>query len=192
MAKSFRRNRKAVSPVIATIIIVAVAIVMSIAVAYWMLGLAGTFTRYEKLEFQSAYATSAQVTIENDTDDVIFSYNNNGSAYVIKVRLKNTGTAAATLAMIFINGVPWDDLDGALFQSLTTQESNYESSNNVANATYDSDTYNKLTTQNTLEPGETVEGIIVLDPDEWTSGMTVEVMIQTAAGNQYPKSVTLP
>ncbi|MEM2812119.1 MAG: archaellin/type IV pilin N-terminal domain-containing protein, partial [Candidatus Bathyarchaeia archaeon] len=51
-----RHNQKAVSPVIATIIIVAVAIVMSIAVAYWMLGLATTFTRYEKLEFISAYA----------------------------------------------------------------------------------------------------------------------------------------
>ena len=188
MAKSFRRNRKAVSPVIATIIIVAVAIVMSIAVAYWMLGLAGTFTRYEKLEFQSAYATSAQVTIKNDADGTIFSE----SAYVIKVRLKNTGTAAATLDMIFINGVPWDDLDGALFQNLTTQESNYESGNNVGSATYDGDPYDKLTTQATLEPGETVEGIIVLDPDEWSSGMTVEVMIQTSAGNQYPKSVTLP
>jgi len=188
LAKSFRRNRKAVSPVIATIIIVAVAIVMSIAVAYWMLGLAGTFTRYEKLEFQSAYATSAQVTIKNDADGTIFSE----SAYVIKVRLKNTGTAAATLDMIFINGVPWDDLDGALFQNLTTQESNYESGNNVGSATYDGDPYDKLTTQATLEPGETVEGIIVLDPDEWSSGMTVEVMIQTSAGNQYPKSVTLP
>ncbi|MBS7638222.1 DUF4352 domain-containing protein, partial [Candidatus Bathyarchaeota archaeon] len=50
-------DRRGVSPVIATIIIVAIAIVMSLAVAYWMLGLGGAFTRYEKLEFVSAYVT---------------------------------------------------------------------------------------------------------------------------------------
>jgi flagellin-like protein len=50
------RDRRGVSPVIATIIIVAIAIVMALAVAYWMLGLGGAFTRFEKLEFVSAYA----------------------------------------------------------------------------------------------------------------------------------------
>jgi FlaG/FlaF family flagellin (archaellin) len=54
------RDRRGVSPVIATIIIVSIAIVMSLAVAYWMLGLGGAFTRYEKLEFTSAYVTVAK------------------------------------------------------------------------------------------------------------------------------------
>jgi flagellin-like protein len=43
--RSLHRNVKAVSPVIATIIIVAIAITMSIAVAYWMLGLGNSFTK---------------------------------------------------------------------------------------------------------------------------------------------------
>ena len=38
LRRTLRGNLKAVSPVIATIIIVAIAITMSIAVAYWLLG----------------------------------------------------------------------------------------------------------------------------------------------------------
>jgi len=197
--KSFRRNRKAVSPVIATIIIVAVAIVMSIAVAYWMLGLAGTFTRYEKLEFTSAYVVSSNAIVicENDTGSEEEKWNaESNTTYVVKINLKNTGTAAATLDMLFINGVPWDDLDGALFQNVTTQQSSWESNHGIDStldyAQYDNNYYYKRTSSKTLEPGDSAVAIIVLDPDEWSSGMTIEVMVQTAAGNQYPKSVTLP
>ena len=178
MNKSFRRNRKAVSPVIATIIIVAVAIVMSIAVAYWMLGLAGTFTRYEKLEFTSAYAAS--VTIDST------------SAFNITFRLKNTGSAPATLDVIFINGIPHYDCGAALYNITITKDStnyyyglNFTSSIGI-----------------TLNPGEEASGIITLKDGEpigsggaggtVDSGMTIEVMVQTTAGNQYPKSVTLP
>ena len=60
--KSFRRCIKAVSPVIATIIIVAIAITMSIAVAYWLLGLGGSFTKFEKVEFTTAYVTGDAAT----------------------------------------------------------------------------------------------------------------------------------
>ncbi|MBS7653197.1 type IV pilin, partial [Candidatus Bathyarchaeota archaeon] len=60
------RDRRGVSPVIATIIIVAIAIVMALAVAYWMLGLGGAFTRFEKLEFQSAYVTTETTSTNNE------------------------------------------------------------------------------------------------------------------------------
>ncbi|MEM4733238.1 MAG: archaellin/type IV pilin N-terminal domain-containing protein, partial [Candidatus Bathyarchaeia archaeon] len=87
--KTFNGNVKAVSPVIATIIIVAIAIVMSIAVAYWMLGLGGAFTRYEKIEIQSAYATKTSMDIDQgqELEDV----------FNVTARLKNTGSADATL-----------------------------------------------------------------------------------------------
>jgi hypothetical protein len=160
---------------------------MAVAVAYWMLGLTGTFTRYEKLEFTYAYVVKEYVTIKNSTKQFY-----NSSAHVVKVKLKNTGTAAASLEFLAINGIPWDDLDGALFQNLTTQNSTYEKTKNVANAAIGSDTFKKLTTRVTIAPGEEVTGIIVLDPDDWTSGITIEVNIQTSAGNQYPKTITLP
>jgi flagellin-like protein len=151
MRKSFRRNRKAVSPVIATIIIVAIAIVMAIAVAYWMLGLGSTFTRYEKLEFTTAYAE-----VESDGD------------FIVHLKVKNTGSAAATIDIdsILYNGKPAD--------AYTSKP----------DATF---------TPETLNPGETSDGEISLPSNgEWTSGMTVEIMIHTTAGKDYPKVVVLP
>ena len=89
--RSLRRCIKAVSPVIATIIIVAIAITMSIAVAYWLLGLGGSFTKFEKVEFLTAYA---------DTET-------NGN-FTIVMNLKNTGSATATIVdeQILYNGKP--------------------------------------------------------------------------------------
>jgi flagellin-like protein len=91
LRKPMRGDRRAVSPVIATIILVAVAIVMAIAVAYWALGLGGTFTRYEKIEIMSMYATKS------------------GNQWIITARLRNTGGAAATINMVLINGRPYSD-----------------------------------------------------------------------------------
>jgi len=81
-----RNNRKAISPVIATIIIVAVAIVMSIAVAYWLMGLGTVFTRYERLEIPVAYAEKKD------------------SGWKVTLHVKNTGSSDATINIILLNG----------------------------------------------------------------------------------------
>jgi hypothetical protein len=39
------------------VILVAVAITVSVAVAYWMGGIAGQYTKFEKVEIQSAICT---------------------------------------------------------------------------------------------------------------------------------------
>jgi FlaG/FlaF family flagellin (archaellin) len=92
--KSFRESRKAVSPVISTIIIVAVAIAISIAVAFWLGGITGIFTRFEKLEIPTAYAT------RNGTD-----------GWTITLEVKNTGTTSTTITDVLINGIPLDMKD---------------------------------------------------------------------------------
>jgi flagellin-like protein len=86
-------NRKAVSPVIATVILVAVAITVSVAVAYWMGGIAGQYTKFEKVEIQSSVCT------------------NNGTIWTIEMKLKNTGTETSTLLSCFINDVEVDSYD---------------------------------------------------------------------------------
>ena len=83
-------NMRAISPVIATVIIVSVAIAIAVAVAFWMTGITGLFTRYEKLEVINAYATK-------DNDFTIYVY------------VRNTGTSDATIDNIFINGKPPSD-----------------------------------------------------------------------------------
>ncbi len=155
--RSFSRSIRAVSPVIATIIIVAIAITMSIAVAYWVLGLGSSFTKYEKVEFTSAYA------------DV------NGNNFVAVVNFKNTGSATATIdnSTIFYNGKP----------SVGFVTGDQPSA--VLNGT-------AATTLN-LVPGATGNATITMARGStWQSGMTVEVMIQTSAGKQYPKVLSLP
>lgn len=81
---------KAVSPVIATVIIVAVAIVLAITVALWITGITTTFTGFERLEIVNAYST----------------YNTTTSNWNIRITIKNTGTRQATIDSIFINDQP--------------------------------------------------------------------------------------
>ena len=84
-SKITRKNR-AVSPVIATVILVAVAITVAVAVSYWMSGISSQYTQFEKVEVQTAICT-------------LDSYGN----WVVSVKLKNTGSKSATLTNIFIN-----------------------------------------------------------------------------------------
>ncbi|UCD44865.1 MAG: DUF4352 domain-containing protein [Candidatus Bathyarchaeota archaeon] len=80
------RSRKAVSPVIATVILVAVAITVAVAVAYWMGGISGQYTKFEKVEIKSAVCTV----------DANFNW-------IIAITLKNSGTATATLDAVYVN-----------------------------------------------------------------------------------------
>jgi archaeal flagellin N-terminal-like domain len=79
-----RRKSSGISPVVATVILVAVAIVIAIAVAFWASGLVGVFTRFEKIEIVSAYWDGTQVV----------------------VIAKNSGSSPAVVDMILVNGLP--------------------------------------------------------------------------------------
>jgi hypothetical protein len=80
------RGRLGISPVVATVILVAVAIVIAIAVAFWASGLVGIFTRFEKLEITSAY-------YDGTTRNVILI-------------VRNTGSSDTSIDDIYINGIP--------------------------------------------------------------------------------------
>ncbi|MEM1711445.1 MAG: archaellin/type IV pilin N-terminal domain-containing protein [Nitrososphaerota archaeon] len=83
------RGRSGISPVVATVILVAIAIVIAIAVAFWATGLVGVFTRFEKLEVTSAFFQQVQ-----------------GDQRQLVLNVRNTGSADATIDEIFINGIP--------------------------------------------------------------------------------------
>jgi len=80
-----RRSSSGISPVVATVILVAIAIVIAIAVAFWASGLVGVFTRFEKIEIRAIYAPDSTTVI---------------------LHVNNTGSSPATLDDILINGVP--------------------------------------------------------------------------------------
>jgi flagellin-like protein len=80
------REKSGISPVVATVILVAVAIVLAIAVAFWTSGLVGIFTRFEKLEILSAY--------QHPTNH-----------HIIVIRVRNTGSSPTSVTEVVINGV---------------------------------------------------------------------------------------
>ena len=144
-----RLNNKGISPVIATVILVAVAIAIAIAVAFWMTGIIGLFTRFEKIEITYIYATK--------TD----------SQWTINLKVKNTGTADATIDEIFINGKP----------------------SSSAGATVDPSVGGGNTY--TLSAGTEATFTITIGTG-FTSGQSIEVKVHTASGQEYPKLVNLP
>jgi len=87
--KSIRKS-KGISPVIATVILVAIAIVISIAAAFWMTGLLTSFTTYERVQIISSYAIKSAGT------------------YSVCVNMTNTGAVNITVTAILINDKPFD------------------------------------------------------------------------------------
>ncbi len=141
---------RAISPVIATVIIVSVAIAISIAVALWLTGVTSGFTQTENLQIVSSYATAVT---------------NPDNGWNVTIVLKNTGTVAATIDNIFINGIPISNAQGVSW-------------------------YNGTGT--TIDPGKNVTIVIVLKQGTFSPGQMVNIKIHTASGRDYPTTVTLP
>ena len=146
------RNKSGISPVMATVILVAIAIVIAIAVAFWASGLVGVFTRFEKLEITSAY------------------YENDG----VKLTVKNTGSADASIDNIFVNGRP----------CVTDSDDNCEISTDERNIPILIAVGNSKQITVGHPPGAGADG--------WINGVTYEIAIHTASGKTYPVSVLIP
>ncbi|GAH70925.1 unnamed protein product, partial [marine sediment metagenome] len=127
MKKLMRPNkRRAVSPVIATVILVAVTITVAVAVSYWMSNITGQYTSFEKIEIQSGYAVNVgadavtEVFGDHDdntvTPDEWYTVGVDDPGYVpaipagwlITLELKNSGTSTATMTDVFVNDKPID------------------------------------------------------------------------------------
>ena len=86
--KRLLRSRKALSPVVAAIILIAVTVAVSIAVAAWMGALTFTFMGYEKLEITQ----------------VKWTWGTSGNRNA-KINVTNSGTKDLTVTQIKINYV---------------------------------------------------------------------------------------
>lgn len=92
--RKFSKNAKALSPVVASIILIAVTVAVSIAVAAWMGGMTVGFMGTSSVTVTNIdFATGA--TDDSITDDPDINYMN--------VTLKNTGTKTITVAAVKIN-----------------------------------------------------------------------------------------
>jgi len=167
-------KRRAVSPVIATVIIVAVTITVAVAVAYWMSGIASQYTAFEKVEIQTA----------------ICSWDGESGSrfeWVIEIKLKNTGTASSTLTNVFINEVEVNSYGHTIGTTWTAVGEGLATTN--------------MTETTTIESGATVVIIVLIDgpgdattDGRWRSvsaGTTVNIKIHSANGMDYIKLVKL-
>ena len=167
MVKKSRKNRsrRAVSPVIATVILVAIAITVAVAVAYWMGGIAGQYTRFEQIEIQSA----------------VVSAHNSPSDWNITMTLKNTGTRDTTLISLFINEEEVDEYGVTHTASIPYAFSNVWATN--------------MTNTQVITSGAELVVNVFIDSDKpgetLSSGTTVNIKIHSAGGMDFPKLVEL-
>jgi len=158
------RKRRAVSPVIATVILVAVAITVSVAVAYWMGGIAGQYTQFEKIEIQTAICTLDA-----------------SGNWQIEVKLKNSGSKTSTLTNVFVNDV---EVSGG------TGTTGYgESGPTAGKITTDL----TIATPFSIESGASDTVLVWIGATYGTlsSGTTVNIKIHSAGGMDYIKLVQL-
>ena len=83
------KSKKALSPVVASIILIAVTVAVSIAVAAWMGALTFTFMKSEELKIISPPTWTGTAP----------AYTN------VTLNVKNTGTAALTISSVKVNDV---------------------------------------------------------------------------------------
>ena len=99
--------------------------------------------------------------------EIVYAYAEwNKPNWTITLTVKNTGPSDATIDEIFINGRPLSTYNNV---SLVTPSLPYS-----------------------LASGTRVSIEIRLGNQEFMHGATVEIKIHSAAGNEYPKQVTLP
>jgi flagellin-like protein len=146
------KDKKGISPVITTVILVAVGIALAVAIGLWMSGLVATFTRFEKLEVTSAYATGS-------------------GPWTVKVTVKNTGSADATITSVMVNGIPTTDIGGITLTPVLPASVSVGSNQTFTIS---------IPANQPIGNGKA------------TSGTTLNIVLHSAAGKDYPASVTLP
>lgn len=162
------QKRKAVSPVIATVILVAVAITVAVGVSYWMGGISSQYTQFEKVEIQTGYATTAN---DGASPPVV-------TGWLVTLSIKNSGSAASTITHVFVNDVPVADAQ-------------YGQSALGAAGVICTDV---PTTGLTLEAGETDEIQVWISSggtSTLSAGTTVNIKLHSAGGMDYIKLIRL-
>jgi flagellin-like protein len=146
-------RRKGISPVIATVIIVAVTIAVAIAVAFWMTGIVGLFTGFEQLQIVNVY------------DDT-------GTGIIVTV--KNTGTSAASITDIYLNGYSYTQYKSDVTVTYGDSDTTFDPSAGIP-----------------IKPGAQVvikitcteqPGLFKIEP-----GVSLEIKLHSAGGKDYPK-----
>ena len=166
------KDKRGISPVITTVILVAVGIALAVAIGLWMSGLVSTFTRFEKLEITDAYAISTT------------------TGWTVKIVAKNTGSADATVSTVMINGIPASS--GAWTSNSKISRIDYNSTSPVSQTTTWPSNGVPISVGSTVTFTITLTGSDKIGSTTLSPGITLNIVLHSAAGKDYPASVTLP
>jgi hypothetical protein len=155
-------RRRAVSPVVTETILLAVTIIVSIATSYWLVGVATQSIMFETIEI-----TTAQNVLETTVTN---------ARWKIVLGVRNSGSDAATVSEIFVNGAPVNDYGvssgGSLSNALCTGTS-------------------MLSSGLTLTSGEDTTIYVWIGSGLMSSGTSCEIRLHSEAGVDYMRLVKL-
>lgn len=171
MSNSSTPARRAVSPLIGTVIIATVAITVAVAAAFLISGNVAMYTKYERVEMQSAW------TVKDNINE----------CWEIIIELKNTGPSASTAIRCFINDIP---LNKTGYNPSFNKTTDFNSSVRAA-VSFDEDL------GLTIESGEETTITVYISYAagsrfrSLSSGTSVNIKLTSAGGRDYIKVVLL-
>ena len=168
MNRNIAREKRGLSPVIATVILISVTIVVAVSVAYWMGSIASGYTTFEQIELPTVYA----------------KYNDEAEAWNVTIELKNTGSADATIDNIFLNSIPLEDYGNNITLYYDTDGDGTIENSSLSNIEIRINKGSSAIIILEIKGNNAVEGC--------TAGTRVDIKLHSAAGREYPAQVKLP
>ena len=156
------RYKKGISPVIATVILVAVAIVISVSAAFYLSGTTSQYTGIEKIEIPTAYCTLNPAV--------------NNSGWGAHFSLKNSGPSPARISYIMVNDVLISEYNISEGGTLSGINAMGTSMSDIGR---------------TLQSGETAEVEVWIGSGLFSSGTSISVKLHSTSGFDYVKLVKL-
>ena len=147
---------------LATVILVAVGMIIAMGTAYWLTGMSGQYSNVEVLQIDHVYSTL-------DT-----SVNN--SRWMIVLSLRNNSPSTCRIQYVFVNEQPIDDYNVTFGGSLTDGQSIGTSISE-----------NGLV----LESGESMNAYVWIGSDRFSSGTFIAVRLQNLSGISYISQVKI-
>ncbi len=166
MRRNINRSLIAMSTSLALIIIASFTVTLAVGTVFWVMNLSNSYKKFEVINILSMYSDPADryngTVLQPDG-----SYFN-GTAFEVHIKLKNTGTATATISNIFLDSRSYDMPYGNITQTNLIDQP--------------------------IPPGQILLGSITLPTNNacgWGGGSSVTVEIETAAGYKYQSVVVL-
>lgn len=147
-------------------------LVIGLSVAFWLSGLSGLFTRFERIEFATGYPLSST------------------NAYAIAMKGKNTGSADISIVDVTMNGKPIGNFDNGNFSIVFTvtppggsaKTYRYARSSGIGGMDYSSGISVALTSGSTIELATYFSSYAPI-----VSGQPLEVKILTSSASEFGK-----